>query len=122
MKGSPVKILTFLKLSDCLFTVEHEQKIISYNFSHMKYPSLHLIKLPIFVCQKSSTRIYPSKILPGFVPSSQCLFCSINVIIHHYMSPMFHDFILKETLKTSLKWLTFVAIHFIETRERLASD
>ena len=40
MKGSPEKILTFLKLSDCLFTVEHGQKINSYNFSRMKYPNV----------------------------------------------------------------------------------
>ena len=39
MKGSPEKILTFLKLSDCLFTMEHGQKINSYNFSRMKYPN-----------------------------------------------------------------------------------
>ena len=39
MKGSPEKILTFLKLSDCLFTVEHGQKINFYNLSHMKYPN-----------------------------------------------------------------------------------
>ena len=42
MKGSPEKILTFLKLSDCLFTVEHGQKINSYNFSRMKYPIVYL--------------------------------------------------------------------------------
>ena len=42
MKGSPEKILAFLKLSDCLFTVEHGQKINSYNFSRMKYPNEHI--------------------------------------------------------------------------------
>ena len=40
MKGSPEKILTFLKLSDCLLTVEHGQKINSYNLSHIEYPSV----------------------------------------------------------------------------------
>ena len=41
MKGSPEKILTFLKLSDCLLTVEHGQKIKSYNLSHIQYPTPH---------------------------------------------------------------------------------
>ena len=39
LKGSPEKILTFLKLSDCLLTVEHGQKINSYNLSHIEYPN-----------------------------------------------------------------------------------
>ena len=43
MKGSPEKILTFLKLSDCLLTVEHGQKINSYNLSHIEYPNIYIV-------------------------------------------------------------------------------
>ena len=49
MKGSPEKILTFLKLSDCMFTMEHGQKINSYNFSRMKYPIVGDKSRPITV-------------------------------------------------------------------------
>ena len=68
MKGSPEKILTFLKLSDCLFTVEHGQKINSYNFSRMKYPNDNDDdSIQFMVTRKSSLFTIPSVDVRGNV-------------------------------------------------------